>query len=97
MQRLSGGNKGEPKQLPCQDKFLQTTDITPRDSQKKICWTSTLVPDLIESIDFEQIVHALFDFDATAAIRAAPLPEPSSDNIRVMLACGKISWRVSSI
>lgn len=55
------------------------------------------MPDLIESIDYEQIVHALFVLDATAAIRAAPLPEPSSDNIRVMLACGKISWRVSSM
>ena len=55
------------------------------------------MPDLIESIDYEQIVHALFVFDATAAIRAAPLPEPSSDNIRVMLACGKISWSISSM
>ena len=54
------------------------------------------MPDLIESIDYEQTVHA-FAFDATAAMRAAPLPEPSSDNIRVMLVCGKISLMVSSM
>ena len=97
VQRLSGRNDGGPRQLPQQKKFLKTTNISAKDSQNKIHWTSKGCQILLKALIVNKLVHALFVFEATAAIRAAPLPEPSSDNIRVMLACGKISSSVSSM